>query len=277
MELPPRPLKLKTAFVWRNQIGGILLLLAAVGVAAGYFAVMADGLKALWRESAIWKAGVEVREVSVSGERKTSKFIFHSYKLTVDFIDVNGARHSERVEFDTLLGTVNEDKPAVVRHLRADPKQFVLSWSQDVKLSRWLWEGFLLVAGVGLIGGTLVFMGWTMLRRLSDARHCAESSEQVALRFTEIQPEFTKGKHTANVFHYAGRTIDGRELAGKFEFPIKHVPLFTDAAQEAAVALVAAGRADRLVVLRGDFYPFVLEDHEKAAWLAALATNPPQS
>jgi hypothetical protein len=273
MVLPARPLQLKSSFVWLNRLLGIGLVLAGLAAGVGYAWWQYDAVRELWEQSQIWAVGVPALSTTVGGEVKTSRAIFHEYKLEVHYVDALGVTHEHKLEFDTLGGAVDQDREAMVHYLEADPDRFALSWAVDVKTSRWASIAFLGLVGVGLIGGSLFFFGGVAWRTLSAAQRCAHRSDEVIVRITRVVAQTNKGKHDADVYHYAGETIDGRVVTGNVLFSLKHGPLYADPAHQTMVALVAPENLKRPVIVHDDFHPFVLRDTEEAEVRSAIAAR----
>jgi len=264
MPLLPPPLRLKSSFVWKNQLGGLALILIGLAAIVGFAWWQSASVQELVDQSRIWKTGKEAWSTEVKGKVTTNHFIFHEYDLDVTFTDANQTLHQSNLKFDTLFGEVDQAREPMVHYLENDPEHYALSWSMDVKISRWAAIVFMAVMGIGLIGGSFTYLGIAALRRLSDAKACASRPDEVIVRITQIVPTMVKGKHTANQYHYTGRTIDGREFSGKTLFPIKFEPLYTDGAKQTMLALIPQENVKRPVVPRGDFYPFDLTADEQA-------------
>ena len=275
MLLPSCPLRLKTSFVWRHQLGGAVLVLIGVSAAIGYAWWQYDAVADLLDQTRIWQTGVPGSRTEVDGKVTTNKFIFHTYDLTVKFLDANQAKHESKLEFDTLGFEVDQAKTPHVHYRPDDPARFALSWAVDAKAGRWLSFLFMGIVGVGLVGGSFTYLGVMSLRRLADARRCARRADEVLVRVTKLTQQIIKGRHTGNEFTYAGQTMDGRPVTGKAIFPVKQEPLFADAGRQTMVALVAQENLKRPVVLRGDFYPFDLTPEEQARVRAEIARRVP--
>ena len=275
MLLPPCPLRLQSSFVWRNLLGGGLLLAVGIGASVAYAWWQYDAVRQLVDQTRVWRDGVAAPRCEVKGEVTTNRFIFRGYKLDVKYLDARGALHEGKLEFDTLGGAVDQKREPVVHYLEPEPGHFALSWSMDVRTSRWASFGFMAVVGIGLVGGSFSYLGALCLRRLADARRCAARADEVIVRITKVVPQVVQGRHTANLIHYAGQTVDGRAVAGKFSLPKKHEPLYADPSLQTIVALVPPENPKRAVVLRGDFYPFLLATDEQAQVRAAIARSVP--
>ncbi|HET7537291.1 MAG TPA: hypothetical protein VFJ90_12605 [Candidatus Didemnitutus sp.] len=269
MVLPPCPLRLKRSFVWKYQLGGIALLLVGVAAAIGYAWWQYDNMVELVEQSKIWRGGVVAPSCAAGGKVTTHKFFFHEYKLDVKYMDAARKAHAGKLSFDTVT-EINRDSEPEVRYLEENPEKFALSWAVDVTTGRWLNIVFFAIVGVGLVGGSFSYLGYTALRRLAHARSCARRAEELLVRVTKIEPQMVKGKHTGNEYHYAGQTFDGRPVTGKIVFTVKDEPLFVDAEKQHLLALVSSDDLKRSTVLRRDFYPFDLNEAEQAAAREAL-------
>jgi hypothetical protein len=273
MLLPPTPLRLQSSFVWKYRLGGLVLLAVGISAGAGYAAWQYNTIRELLDQARIWRMGEPALEVRVSGREKTSKGIFHGYELDVEYVDAREGRHKRTMKFDTLGGEVDQNAEPAVHYLKDDPDQYALSWAMDVTTSRWCSIGFMMLAGVGLIGGSFSFLGWRALRRLLDAQRCAARSDEVIVEITKVRPQKVHGKITANEIFFTGLTPDGREVKGDTTFPIKFEPLWADASQRRMVALVPPENLKRAVVPRGDFWPFEFTADEQAKVRAAIAAR----
>ena len=212
-------------------------------------------------------------ETSVKGTVTSHSFILNDYDLEVTYLDANQISHQSKLEFETLISTIDRDSDPVVRYLHGDPEKFALSWAMNAKISRWAAMVFMAVVGVGLVGGSVVFFGMRALRRLSDARGCALRSNEVLVRVTQVVSTMVKGRHTGNEYRFTGRMVDGREVSGKTVFPVKYGPLFADAAKQTMLVLIPQENVKRPVVLRGDFHPFELTPDEQSKVRQAIASR----
>ncbi|HZP59475.1 MAG TPA: hypothetical protein VFB27_04050 [Opitutaceae bacterium] len=273
MPLLPTPLRLKSSFVWKSQLGGVVLILAGLGAAIGFGWWNSSSVKALLDQSRIWKEGVPAERTEVNGHVTSHDFVLNEYDLNVTFVDANQVSHDNNVKFDTFIGKVDQEKEPLVRYLPNDPDRFALSWAIEAKTSRWAAVAFMALVGIGLIGGAFLLLGWVALRRLGDARACVARPDEVVLRIKQIVPTMVKGKHTGNEYHFTGRTIDGREITGKTNFPIKFEPFYADNAKQTVLALIPRENIRRPFVLRGDFYPFELSLDEQTRVRTAVASR----
>ncbi|HTQ31544.1 MAG TPA: hypothetical protein VMI53_10070 [Opitutaceae bacterium] len=273
MPLLPAPLRLQSSFVWKNRLGGLVLILAGIGAAVGFGWYESGAVKELLDQSRIWQEGTPAWRTEVSGHVTSHDFVLNEYDLNVTFVDANQVSHDNNVKFDTFIGKVDQEREPMVHYLPNDPDRFALSWAIDAKTSRWSAIVFMAVIGIGLIGGAFTFLGWLALRRLSDAKACASRPDEVILRIAKIVPTIVKGKQTGNEYHFTGHTLAGREITGKTVFALKYEPLFADAAKQAVLALVPQENVKRPLVLRGDFYPFDLSPDDQARVRAAIAAR----
>jgi hypothetical protein len=271
MLLPPRPLSLKPSFVWSSRLGGLALLLAGMGAAVGYGWWQWSEVEALLEQRNIWDNGVEAPGVRIGGEVTTHLFILNEYDLKVSFVDAHGATRQHDLEFNTLFSRVDDNSPVALRHLRDEPDKFAVSWAMDLTGSRWAAIAFMGVVGVGLIGGSLVFLGATVWRRLADADRVARRSEEVVAVISKVVPQMNKGRHTGNEFHFACTTGDGIAVSGKASFGVKHTPLHLDPEKLTLLALVSPEKPARPFLVRGDLHPFRFRDDERRAILEAVA------
>ncbi|MFT3868252.1 MAG: hypothetical protein QM715_07125 [Nibricoccus sp.] len=271
MILPSLPLKLKNSFVWKFGAGGALLILLGLAVAVAFGWWQMDNAQEILKQSRIWKSGVPAGSAEAGGRVTTRKFVFHEYDLDVAYLDQKGAVHRGKLKFDTLFNELEKDSDPVVRYDPAHPEDFALSWAVNRTGSRWASVIFMLLAGIGLIGGSAAILGVKALRSLADARRCARRSDEVIVQVTQVVEQNAKGKTTGYEYQFAGQLADGRSVNGKVVFPVKHEPLYADNAHQTMVALVSQEKIGSPVVLRDDFYPLALTEDEKAKARSALA------
>jgi hypothetical protein len=273
MLLPPPPLRLRSSYVLKYGLGGMLLLLLGAAAAAGYGWWQLGEVQNLLDESRIWESGVPALKTSVTGHSRSTRFIFHDHTLNVQYVDAGGVQRFHTLKFDTFGADIDRSHPPVARHLKDDPDRFALSWAVGAAFSRWAAIIVLGVVGVGLIGGAFTILGLRALRQLADARRCASFSDELIVRIESVVPKTIKGRHTHNLFHFTGQTADGRVVTGKVELPKKHEPLFADPDHRTMVALVDPDKLERPVVVRADFYPFELASEEQDSIRAAIAAR----
>lgn len=263
MLLPERPLKLKSSFVWKSRLGGVLGIVAGLAMLVGVGWWQSGEVRRLLDEKALWARGVAASGVEVSGRETTNRFLFHSYKLKVAYRDADGRRHGGKVEFDTVVGSIKNGRRASVHYAPEAPERFVLSWALEVERSRWGSMAFFVAVGV-VVGGLFVVVGVGALRKLADARHCAVRGEEVVARITKAVQQTNHGKHTSTTYHFEGALADGRIVAGKADFPAKHRPLVLDPEGATMLVLATPAQPKRPVPLRGDCHPYALSGVELA-------------
>ena len=257
MLLPERPLKLKSSFVWKSRLGGVLGIVVGLAMVVGVVWWQSGEARRLLAEKALWARGVAASGVTVSGRETTNRFLFHSYKLKVSYLDADGRRHGGKVEFDTVVGSIKNGRRASVHYAPENPESFVLSWALEVERSRWGSMAFFVAVGVGM-GALLVVVGVGALRKLADARNCAVRGEEVVARLTKVVRQTNHGRHTRTTYHFNGALADGRIVAGKVDWPAKHQPLLLDPQGATILVLATPDQPGRPVALRGDCYPYAL-------------------
>ncbi|QRK12998.1 hypothetical protein JQX13_24970 [Archangium violaceum] len=155
----------------------MLLLLAAVGVAAGS-AVLVSGMAAsILEDGRVWRTGTVSEHAEVQGTQTTSRFIFRNYDLQVSFADASGEVRSATVSYGMLFGSLDVDAPLEVRFDPAAPGRVALSWAQDVLVARWLQVLFVGAVMVLGFGGFLGWAGHKALQRFRDVRAAAARPE----------------------------------------------------------------------------------------------------
>jgi hypothetical protein len=230
-----------------------------------------DSARDLSEESRIWESGLAAPQASGWVTNKTRRFPFRTSKLDVTYIDAAGKHHRHEVEIDTIWGSIDGSKRPVVRYLPEHADRFAVSWAVEARASRIANVVALGVLGVGLVAAAFGVIGIGALRRLSLARRRAFDSEEVVVRITKVEPKAGPRGYAGDVYHYAGKTADGRELSGKESFRKNEEPLFADASRTTIVVLVDPLDPGPALVVRQDFRPFVLTPEEESAVRAAIA------
>ena len=62
------------------------------------------------------------------------------------------------------------------------------------KTERWLHVGVAGAVGIGLIGGGALMLAFISVRRIRDARRCADRSDEVLFKVTKVVLEYHEGK-----------------------------------------------------------------------------------
>jgi hypothetical protein len=196
MELPPGPYQLKTSHRIRRTLLSLALFLIGVGAAGGYAIWQLGEARQLWSEGAIWSDPEAVSApASVHGKVSSSYLLFHSYDLQVSF-EGGAGQSAGRTEFSMLLTKANTEREPFVRFLPGQPGRYVLSWAREAKASRWAALLFVLVLGVGLIGGSFSLLGWRSYAALREEEAAAARGSPVWCRVTSVDEVVVKGRST---------------------------------------------------------------------------------
>ena len=273
MHLPNRPFTVSSAFVWKNLLGGVFMLLAGIAMAIGFAYMQIGAVRQLFQQSEIWAKGMPAPRADVSGKVTSHDAILHDYKLDVEYTDARHVTHQEKLEFSTLFGTMKQNGAPKVRYLESDPSRFALSWAIESKTSRWNAIVFLLVVGVGLLGGACGLLGYQALVRVIDAKRCAQRSDELHLPITKVVAHHVNGRHRKNIFHFNLPLANGTQRACKVSFPVKYQPLVADAKNRSLMVLLSAHSPNRPCVPRSDFYPFLFSPADAAAVRSKIAAT----
>lgn len=298
--LPPRPWSLRLQFRIREALMLLvaLLILAAAGGLIYYVINLVQQIQA---DHALWEDGIEAVEASFSGREKSNNFILNSYDLNATWVDLSGKRHSEKVEFDLLFGSISSDDPFVLRYDKNDPSKCVLNHQVEKGFARWSF-----VAGVAAFALLFLFLVKVLLRELlrngSLVRSVGRDGVEAVLEVVQTLPVMTPNKKRVvrTIVDYRplpraaearvalgdkpfrepksylrvplGDVItmsDGSPL-GRTAFTLKDSPLALDEAGQKIFALYEPARPHRPVFLGSDFYPFVLKPAELEAFRSSL-------
>ncbi len=151
------------------------------------------------------------------------------------------------------------------------PERFVLSWMIDVKATAWASIAFLSLIGIG-IGLVLLFAVRQLAQKLAAARKAAVDSVEEGIALVKIVEMRQSGRATG-VMKYQYNTTDaaGKTKLREVLFNVKkqQAPLYFDQAGSQMFVLKPPA-PHQPVVLRNDFYPFDVPEHDRPALLARL-------
>lgn len=257
--LPPRPYRLRTSFVVRTKLRGILLSLLGAGAlcAALVFAITEGG--AVFQEQQLWNRGQPAAITKVD-KHERQLLVSHRYHVDVEYRDAGGGVRRAYHNFETLLGSADTDRPLQVRYDPATPDSPALSWAVAASLWRYVACAFevLVLAGVGAL---LLFTGLAFRRELWVARRCAEDSEEVVLDIVKERSAWLGPRGGASMQYYYYR-LEGRPGEAPREGRVAcdpnldQRPLYADARKKRVIALVCAEAPNEPVLVQEDHYPF---------------------
>jgi hypothetical protein len=266
--LPTRPLPLRTSFIVRSYLLGGLASFGGAAVAIAGIVWQLQESRTILHEQQVWDHGVPAQTYSVEGRKSTNHAVFDEYRLTVKYTDADGKEHQLKSEFDSAFRSVDEQSDPMIHYDPKHPDDFALAWAIQLGWGRWA-NVLIMLLTCGGIGLLFVFIGLRLFSRLSDARACAEWSDELELEVVRITKITKYGRDTgARRFQYRMPVAEGGKL---FEDPFttKHLPLFSDSTERFIIGL-RSSRSGRPTLVRHDFYPFVLTDEQKQAVLKRL-------
>lgn len=160
--LPNTPRRAKAGRKTKKIAASVFLGVCGVALGGGlcYFAV--QWLTELLADRQIWTDGVPAEFGEVSGEERSNRFVFHTYELTLSYVDAEGVHREASQEFNTVFGEVDTESTPEIRYLAAEPNRAASSWSVDVSMSRGLWV--VLAFAIGLFGWSIVGIALVAIR-----------------------------------------------------------------------------------------------------------------
>src|ERR1700722_10458706 len=182
--LPPPPHRIRSSVFTRAAF--LVVLWAGMTALMGWYllTVLPQQVSELRREHALWDRGVPAVDGSYEGEVSTSRFVFSTFRLTVNYTDQNNLDHTGKVEFESLGGSLDDKAPGEVRYDPDHPDQFVLSKALDMSGSRWASVGFFGIVCTGIV----VLFGWLAMRTVGDVRRtmtCAQDGYGVEVEIVK--------------------------------------------------------------------------------------------
>ncbi len=278
MEMLSSPLRLKSGFVIKHYVLGVLGVVAGLAIGAAYALWQLDTAQDILRDRLTWQKGVAPQALVVDGKVKSRYFIFKEYDLKAKWTDAEGAPHESTVEFDTLFVSADTNRELDARYLPEDKARITLSWA--IEVTTWRWASFAFMIGMGiLIGVAVASLGYLALKRVREAQACVADVEELIGELVNVEHEAAGGKATGKlVYHYS---LPGTAGQHKAVFHPKHgTPLFVDADNTRMLVLRSRRSPKALLVLRNDFHPLELtavERHNVEAKLQSLSRDPRRS
>ena len=181
-------------------------------------------------------------------------------------MDQAGQQHNGKVEFNSLFASVDQKSPAIVKYDRQAPERFALSWMVDMKGS--IWAAVAFMSSIGLaIGVAMMSAPDQLSRKLTAARRAAVEAEESSVPLVKVIEMRQSGRATG-VMKYQYNTTDaaGKTKLREVLFNVKkqQAPLYVDEALSKMFVLRPPA-PHQPVVLRNDFYPFEVPEHDRPA------------
>lgn len=250
----------------KRLVGGALAVVGALAVSGAYGAWQWGSAQAILHDQALWARGA-VAEARVDGRETSRSFILNSYDLKVQYYDDAAQLHERELEFDLLFASVDQGRPTFVKYDRARPDDFVLSWAHESTTARWASFAFMMLAGVGLIGGSLAFLGASAIRNARAAQAAAARGVEVECVITSVEQQVVQGKVTDNLI-YRFRLPEHLTPDGDREviIPAKEgSPILVDGATK-LVALVDPAAPKTFLVPRTDLSPLDVDAETRSLY-----------
>jgi hypothetical protein len=270
-QLLQRPLRLHTGFVRKTYLGIAGCALFGLAMAIALPAMELQQARELVAAAALWQTGTEAADASVDGRETSHNFILNSYHLNVTYPDDAGELHKGKLEFTSLFASIDQESPAIVKYDPRAPERFALSWMVDMKVSTWAAVALMSAIGIG-IGVVMLLAARQLSRKLAGARRAAVESEEGSVPLAQVVEMRQSGRATG-VMKYQYDTTDaaGKTKRREVLFNVKkqQAPLYVDQAKSKMFVLRPPA-PHQPVVLRNDFYPFDVPEHDRPALLARL-------
>ncbi|HEX4406433.1 MAG TPA: hypothetical protein VGM56_16790 [Byssovorax sp.] len=290
--LPARPLRLQRGYMPRAYALGIALLLVGLGVTSAYVAWQWGDAAQILADEDVWARGVPALASDVEGSTTTRQLIFTEYELDVRYKDPAGGVHTTKSSFSTLGGGPDTSKAAEVRVDPRDASRFALSWGIESKTTRWISFGVLFSIGSAL-GLMVVWLGVMGIRRARLTVALARDSVEVECPVISALPQYVNGRATGHMIYNffvppAPRDAadPGYRAAPEAPPPAPSVarstilpkkrggPFYVQRGKyEQVLVVVSRDDPSQFILLGSDFYPFDLDDAQRAAAIAQVRTS----
>ena len=265
------PLRLHPGFVRKSYLGLCAAVIFGLAAAIIYPVMEFGEARKLMDATALWQTGTDAESASVEGHETSHNFILNSYRLNVEFVDQTGGQHKGKVEFDSLFASVDQKAPVHVKYDRQNPDRFAFSWMIDMKATAWASIAFMSLIGLG-IGLLCLVVARQLIHKLAAARRAAVDAVESSVALVKIV-EIRKNGRATGVMKYQYNTTGaaGKTKRREVLFNVKkqQAPLYFDRAGSRMFVLQPPA-PHQPVVLRNDFYPFDVSEHDRPALLARL-------
>lgn len=172
------------------------------------FYYAAQWLSELSSDRQTWSEGVAAESGEVSGEERSNRFVFHTYKLNLSYVDAQGVHREAAQDFTTIFGEVDTNSEPEIRYLPTEPARAVSSWSVDVSTSRAVWV--VLAFLIALVMASLIPIAAFAIRG-------AILEERAAIEGIEARVSISTTKsdqHGNTTYEFRGEMPDGHALKG---------------------------------------------------------------
>ncbi len=257
--LPPPPHRVRSSVFTRAAF--LVVLWAGMTALMGWylFGVLPQQVSEIRREHALWDRGVPAIDGSYEGEVSTSRGVFKTFKLKVDYTDQNNQDHTGKLEFESLPGDLDDKTPAEIRYDPDHPDQFALSKALEMSGSRWANAGFFAAMSVGLIA----LFGWIALRTVHDVRRTMACARDGVAVEVEIVSASTPDRY--GTVRYAYRVAGGPTTPKVHKSVLQKRAVMRAGGDGArAVAMQSRTEPEAVVLLAADGHPFELPPDVRA-------------
>jgi hypothetical protein len=265
------PLRLHPSFVRKSYLGLCAAVIFGLAAAIIYPVLELGEARRLMNATALWQTGTDAEDASVEGHETSHNFILNSYRLNVGFVAQSGREHKGKVEFDSLFASVDQKRPVHVKYDPQNPDRFAFSWMIDMKATVWASIAFMTLVGLG-IGLLCLMVARQMTQKLAAARRAAVDAVESSVALVKVIEIRKNGRATGVMkYQYTTSEATGKTKRREVLFNVKkqQAPLYFDQAGSRMFVLQPPA-PHQPVVLRNDFYPFHVSEHDRPALLARL-------
>ncbi len=284
--LPPRPLRLRKAFV-ALAIGRAAVALApALAVIAAACVWQARAAWEVADDARGWERGHEVEILESSHDERVIFGVVHDVVARASYVDPSGVERGGALRWLSVV----DDGTRGPLEARFDPVRgrLVLSWAVEARAGRWGW----IALAALLLGGLLAACAAAaraMLREYLVARRAARASNELELEVVELVTHDVHGKPSVLEVRYREpreeETIGYRESApssgdevrcARFRLAEGGPILLDDGAR--VLALCPHGSRE-VTLVRDDLWPFVAQPPSvrAPASISSIGTQEPRS
>jgi hypothetical protein len=257
---PGGPFRLRTKFLVLRWLVIAVCGVGALGAGILYTVLSWNEVSDIWHDARIWEAGGPELPAVVSGDVRTSKFIFRNYKLQVAYRTPDGTPHQHPLELEMLGGSLDEDAPQVVRLSPTDPKQFALGPAVDSSGARYAAAIFFFVVGWGIAAAFGAGV-WAALRQIRRVSQAARSGKLSVARLLSREQVMNNGRPTGAEKVRFWLDLPGtvpREV--EYQLRTKGDALLTNRAGDRVLALASERDPSGAVLLLQSLYPISLDE-----------------
>ncbi|HEV8547601.1 MAG TPA: hypothetical protein VGQ57_01215 [Polyangiaceae bacterium] len=254
--------------------GAVLALAGVIACIVGYGYLALDQISGIQHDLRVWNAGGADLPATYEGTVTERQFVLKTYQLKVEFLSPNGAPQSKPLEVTTLFGGLEDAGKITVRLMPGSVDDFALNVAVGATSTRWAAVAFLVIVGIALLGGTCLFLVFSIAKQCRRVLRAARAGAPVAAELLSREHLLHQGKPTGTEvfkFKLPPSAAGGSPMDVKYQCRTKGSDVIVLAAGKAVLAVVPQNVPSNAILLLRDYYPLRLSDAQRLQADAAVA------